>query len=147
MNQVLVQTTNDHPICDRPALLPATLFPAVVEEIELGENKGIRVGPDESPYFDPGVPLQQIDRSVGRAIVENHIPRNDWIVVPEKEYELPRVVPARRIEMYDWLHFGSPHAVTQVPVLTAAQVEDSFSSHPASNRSNPSQIAGTDGVC
>src|ERR1041385_907195 len=66
MNQMLVKTTNDHPICNRPALLSSTLLPTVIEEIEFGQNKGVRMDPSESSDFDPGMPLQQIERTIGR---------------------------------------------------------------------------------
>src|SRR5262245_44034044 len=101
MNQVLVEAAYDDPVGAGPAPASA-VFPAVIEEIELGQHERVRMRPDESPDLHSWTSPQQIQRAVGRPVVENDVSVDDRIVMSEKELELSCVVPAGGVQMDSW---------------------------------------------
>src|SRR5437899_2597823 len=54
---------------------------------------------DESSHVHARVGSEQLERPVGRPVVENHVPLNKLVIVPEKEWQHTRIVPAKRVKM------------------------------------------------
>jgi hypothetical protein len=60
MNYMFVNVADDHPIGDRTPSESAALLPAVIEKIELRNNKRVRIVADKSSDLDLRMPAKEI---------------------------------------------------------------------------------------
>ena len=89
-------------ICDNHPVGNATTFsPACLLKRERRTNSRLWIAiSGHWPQFDLGIATQNIPGIVGRSIIVDDVPLNEFVIMQKKEGQHVSLVPAARIKLY-----------------------------------------------
>src|SRR5260370_34588777 len=94
--QMLVDICHDNPVGNATTSSPVGLL-----KCEVGPKPGVRIAIwGHWPQFDLGIETQNLLGIVGRCIIVDDVPLNEFVIMQKKEGQHVSLVPAARIEVY-----------------------------------------------
>jgi hypothetical protein len=94
--QMLIDICHNYPVSNATTFLPAGF---VMRERRTSSRLWIAIW-GHWPQFDLGIATQNLPGIVGRTIIVDDVPLNEFVIMQKKEGQHVSLVPAARIEVY-----------------------------------------------